>query len=70
MNSFNIEQLKPGTYFTSDVMLDKTFLLLTNSIPLSEGMIKALQDWDFKQIFTDGSESSSVIASSLSQTTT
>ena len=70
MNSFNLEQLKPGTYFTSDVMLDKTFLLLTNSIPLSEGMIKALQDWDFKQIFTDGSESSSVIASSLSQTTT
>lgn len=70
MNSFNIEGLKPGTFFTSDVMLDKTFLLLTNSIPLSEGMIKALQDWDFKQVFSDGTLSSSAIATNISQNTT
>lgn len=70
MNSFNIEGLKPGTFFTSDVMLDKTFLLLTNSIPLSEGMIKALQDWDFKQIFSDGSLSSSAVLTNISQNTT
>ena len=70
MNSFNIEGLKPGTFFTSDVMLDKTFLLLTNSIPLSEGMIKALQDWDFKQVFSDGTLSSSAIATNVSQNTT
>lgn len=70
MNSFNIEGLKPGTFFTSDVMLDKTFLLLTNSIPLSEGMIKALQDWDFKQVFSDGTLSSSAISTNISQNTT
>ena len=70
MNSFNIEGLKSGTFFTSDVMLDKTFLLLTNSIPLSEGMIKALQDWDFKQVFSDGTLSSSAIATNISQNTT
>lgn len=70
MNSFNIEGLKPGTFFTSDVMLDKTFLLLTNSIPLSEGMIKALQDWDFKQVFSDGTLSSTAIATNISQNTT
>lgn len=70
MNSFNIEGLKTGTFFTSDVMLDKTFLLLTNSIPLSEGMIKALQDWDFKQVFSDGTLSSSAIATNISQNTT
>ena len=70
MNSFNIEGLKPGTFFTSDVMLDKTFLLLTNSIPLSEGMIKALQDWDFKQVFSDGTLSSGAIATNISQNTT
>jgi len=69
MNSFNIEELKPGTFFTSDVMLDKTFLLLTNSIPLSEGMIKALQDWDFKAIYSDGGLSTSVIASNSSKKT-
>ena len=70
MNSFNIEGLKPGTFFTSDVMLDKTFLILTNSIPLYEGMIKALQDGDFKQIFSDGSLSSSAVLTNISQNTT
>jgi hypothetical protein len=70
MNSFNVEELKSGVYFTSDVMLDKTFLLLTNSIPLSEGMIKALQDWDFKQIFSDGSLSSVSTATTISSNTT
>ena len=59
MNSFNIDELKVGTYFSADVMLDKTFILLTNSIPLSEIMIKALKDWDFKQIYSDGNLSSS-----------
>lgn len=70
MNSFNVEELKSGVYFTSDVMLDKTFLLLTNSIPLSEGMIKALQDWDFKQIYSDGSLSSVSTATTISSNTT
>ena len=70
MNSFNLEGLKPGTFFTSDVMLDKTFMLLTNSIPLSEGMIKALQDWDFKQVFSDGTISTSAVFNVSSQTTT
>lgn len=69
MNSFNIDELKAGTYFSTDVMLDKTFILLTNSIPLSEAMIKALKDWDFKQIFSDGNPSSSLISNDFSQTT-
>lgn len=70
MNSFNINEVKPGIFFTSDVMLDKTFLLLTNSIPLSEGMIKALQDWDFKQIFSDGNLSTSSVSNTSSQNIT
>lgn len=54
MNSFNVAELKENTYFTKDVILDKTFLLLNNAIPISKSLIKALQDWDFKQIFSDG----------------
>jgi len=69
MNSFNIDELKAGTYFSADVMLDKTFILLTNSIPLSEVMIKALKDWDFKQIYSDGNLSSSLVSNDFSQTT-
>ena len=69
MNSFKIEELKPGTFFTNDVMVDKTFILLTNTIPLSEEMIKALTDWNFDQLYSNGTLSSSVVSStSVSQT--
>ncbi len=58
MNSFNVAELKENTYFTSDVILDKTFILLNNAIPVNQMLIKALQDWDFKQVFSDGTISS------------
>jgi len=58
MNSFNVAELKENTYFTSDVVLDKTFLLLNSAIPVNQMLIKALQDWDFRQVFSDGTLSS------------
>ena len=54
MNSFNVVELKENTYFTQDVVIDKTFLLLTNSIPVSQTLIKSLLAWDFRQVFSDG----------------
>ena len=54
MNSFDVSELKENTFFTADVVLDKTFLLLNNSIPVSKPLIDALNDWEFKQIFSDG----------------
>ena len=54
MNSFDVSELKENTFFTADVVLDKTFLLLNNSIPVSKSLIDALNDWEFKQIFSDG----------------
>ena len=54
MNSFNIADLKEGIYFSSDVMLDKNFILMNSMTPLSDTLIKALIDWNFKQIFSTG----------------
>ena len=54
MNSFDVSELKENTFFTADVVLDKTFLLLTNSIPVSKSLIDALNDWEFKNIYSDG----------------
>jgi len=54
VNSFNVVDLKENVYFTQDVVIDKTFLLLTNSIPVSNALIKALLIWDFKQVYSDG----------------
>ncbi|MCR4790666.1 MAG: HD-GYP domain-containing protein [Treponemataceae bacterium] len=54
MNSFNLSELKENSYFTDEVVIDKNFILLCNSTPLTKSMIKALQDWEFKTIYSDG----------------
>ena len=54
MNSFDVSELKENTFFTADVVLDKTFLLLNNSIPVTKPLIDALNDWEFKKIYSDG----------------
>jgi len=61
MNSFNVDDLKENTYFTSDVLLDKTFLLLNNSLPVTESLLSALKDWEFKQVFSDGTIGSGMV---------
>lgn len=54
MTSFNIAELKPGIFFSEDLILDKSFMLLNNMIPLSESLIQALTDWQFTQVFSNG----------------
>ncbi len=54
MNSFDVSQLKENTFFTADVVLDKSFLLLNNSIPVTKSLIDALKDWEFDKIYSDG----------------
>lgn len=70
MNTFNVEELKPDTFFTANLVLDKGFLLLTTSTPVTESLKKALLDWDFKQVFTDGNiNSGAATAESVSVST-
>jgi HD-GYP domain-containing protein (c-di-GMP phosphodiesterase class II) len=54
MNSFKVSDLKPNIFFTSDVILDKTFVLLSNSTPVTETLLKALNDWEFSTIWSNG----------------
>ena len=69
MNTFNVEELKPDTFFTANLILDKTFLLLTTSTPVTEILKKALLDWDFKQVFTDGNINSNAGSINSGKTT-
>ena len=55
MNSFKVSDIKPGVFFTDDVTIDKTFLLLNNEIPVSEELLKALNDWSFTEVYSEGS---------------
>lgn len=66
MNAYNVSDLKENTYYTADVVLDKTFLLLNPSIPVKKDLIKALIDWEFTQVFTTGSIGTGIIKDSFS----
>lgn len=54
MNSFSVSDIKADTYFTSDLMLDKTFILCSTTYPISEEVLAALKDWEFKQVYSEG----------------
>ncbi len=54
MNTYAVADLKEGTYFTADVQLDNTFALLSSMTPITASLIKALQDWNFKEVFSTG----------------
>jgi len=54
VNTFNIADLPQGYYFSEDAFLDKKFLLLTPGVPIADGFKKALQDWDFFKIYSQG----------------
>ncbi len=66
MNTYAVSDLKEGMYFTADVQLDNTFALLNSITPVTESILKALQEWSFKEIFSTGSISTA--ASGLQQT--
>lgn len=54
MNTFNVTELQDGFFFTEDVYLDKKFLLLTPGFPVSTEFRRALRDWEFLKIFSEG----------------
>lgn len=54
MNTFNVTELQDGFFFTEDVFLDKKFLLLTPGFPVSTEFRRALREWEFLKVFSEG----------------
>ncbi len=65
MNSFPVLTLKDNTFFTQELVLDKQFLLLNPTCPFNESLKKALLDWDFKVVYSDGSQGIATSASPI-----
>lgn len=60
MNTFKVSELEENTYFSQNLVLDKTFLLLTPSVSLSADLINALKDWNFEEVYSEGSNKKSI----------
>lgn len=61
MNTFNVVELQDGIFFTEDVFLDKKFLLLTPGVPVTAEFRKALRDWEFMKVYSEGVTSEKAI---------
>ncbi|MDE5613297.1 MAG: hypothetical protein K2I74_01435, partial [Treponemataceae bacterium] len=54
MNSYPISELEDGTTFSSHVFLDEQFQLLDTEVPFSGPVKKALIEWNFRAVLSDG----------------
>ena len=61
MNDFTVKDIKPNSYFSKPVYLDKAFVLTTPEIPFSDDLLKLLDKWNFKTIYSEGEASDEYI---------
>ncbi|MDR1445306.1 MAG: HD-GYP domain-containing protein [Treponema sp.] len=54
MRHYVLEEIPPNSYFSKTVYLDNQFILAAPETPFDEQLFKALQDWKFKEILTEG----------------
>lgn len=61
MNTFNVLELQDGYFFTEDAFLDKKYLILTPGVPISDNLRRALKEWEFLKIYSEGHTSEQVV---------
>lgn len=54
MNSFKVADIKANSYFTDDVSIDNTFLLLPKKKEVTQSMLTALMEWQFYDVYSKG----------------
>ena len=57
METISVEALRQGITYTSDLMVDSSFLLLPKTAEMTDDLIKALKQWGFEEIISEGSVS-------------
>ena len=57
MESISADSLRAGITYTSDLMVDSSFLFLPKTAEMTDDLIKALKQWGFDNLISDGSVS-------------
>ncbi len=55
METINISSLRAGITYTSDLMVDSSFLILPKTAEMTDDLIKALKQWGFEDVISEGS---------------
>jgi HD-GYP domain-containing protein (c-di-GMP phosphodiesterase class II) len=54
MKTFLTKDIPVGSFFSSPVYLDEKYILTAPEVAFSQELIKTLQMWEFRQIYSDG----------------
>ncbi|MDR2608139.1 MAG: HD-GYP domain-containing protein [Treponema sp.] len=54
MRHYVLEEIPLNSYFSKVVYLDNQFILAAPETPFDEQLLKALQDWKFQEVLTEG----------------
>ena len=55
METINLGSLRAGITYTSDLFVDSSFLILPKTAEMTDDLIKALHQWGFDEVISDGS---------------
>ena len=54
MKKYRTEDIPPGSFFSEPVYLEKQFILAAPEMDFSEEMKKALEDWEYEEVYSAG----------------
>ena len=54
MKDYLVKDVRPDSFFTRTLYLDKAFVITTPEVPFSKEMATALEKWSFKTVCSDG----------------
>ncbi|GHU66085.1 phosphohydrolase [Spirochaetia bacterium] len=54
VKNYSLMDIPAGSFFSKTAYLDSQFVLAAPEMPFSQKLIKALQDWEFKEIYSAG----------------
>ena len=54
MEQIPLSTLTNGLTFTADLFIDNSFLILPQTVPISESLIQTLTEWEFDTILSEG----------------
>jgi HD-GYP domain-containing protein (c-di-GMP phosphodiesterase class II) len=54
LRNYAIKEIPAGSFFTKPVFLDNKFILTSPEITFSPELVKALQEWGFREVYSDG----------------
>jgi HD-GYP domain-containing protein (c-di-GMP phosphodiesterase class II) len=65
MKNYILKEIPPGSYFSEPVYLDSRFILVTPEIPFSPELVQSLEDWEFKEVHSEGDPCETFAAETL-----